>query len=185
MQNESLYFIAIIPPEPINSEILKWKHLFADQFNAKQALKSPPHITLHMPFKYKIEKEEKLIHAISRFANTRTSFLINLENYGAFPPRVIYIRVVLSEPLASLKTGLTRMAKQELNLFNANYKERPFHPHMTLAFRDLKKPKFLEAWPLFEDKVYETSFEATDLVLLKHNGKHWDVHKTFDFMPSS
>ena len=41
------------------------KQEFANRFNSKAALRSPPHITLHMPFKWKEEKEVKLIDVLS------------------------------------------------------------------------------------------------------------------------
>jgi 2'-5' RNA ligase len=179
---EGLFFIAIIPPEPVYTEALNWKHFFAEHYQSKAALNSPPHITLHMPFKWKLKKEDKLLNSINAFVQQQKTFEVALKNYGAFPPRVIYMDVMKSEPLTLLQKELFKYLKENLQLFNANYKDKPFHPHLTLAFRDLKKKYFEQAWADVKDKTYEAMFTVKDITLLKHNGKHWEVFKNFDFL---
>ncbi len=44
------YFIAIVIPEPFQVELMDIKNIVKDKFNSKGALRSPAHITLHMPF---------------------------------------------------------------------------------------------------------------------------------------
>ena len=68
-----------------------------------------------------------------------------------------------------------------MNLFNANRLDYPYHPHMTVAFRDLKKELFTLAWDEFESKQYAPSFEVNTITLLKHDGKEWKQLKQFDF----
>ena len=96
-----------------------------------------------------------------------------------FPPRVIFINVAESDFLDQLQGKLYRFFKRELDIFNANYQDRPFHPHLTLAFRDLKKSQFHVAWQEFSKKEYKAEFMADKISLLKHNGKSWDVLKDF------
>ena len=57
-EGEKRYFLAIIPPEKIEKEIYGLKELVADKFHSKAALRSPAHITLHMPFLWKEAKEK-------------------------------------------------------------------------------------------------------------------------------
>ena len=96
-----------------------------------------------------------------------------------FPPRVIFIGVAESDALENLQKRLHRFFKQELDIFNANYKERPYHPHLTLAFRDLKKDQYLLAWDEFSRREYKAEFMADRIALLKHNGTRWEVLKDF------
>lgn len=181
-----LYFLAIVPPSPVYDDALRFKNYFKDQYNSKASSNSPPHVTLHMPFQWKEKKEENLIQNLSTFAKGRSAFKMHLNNFGSFPPRVIFIDVVLSEGLITLKKELTRFCKQHLNLFNADYKDQSFHPHMTLAFRDLKKPMFERAWNEFQQRTFTASFEVNQVTLLKHNGKTWDILKalTFEEVPA-
>jgi len=176
-----LYFLGLILPSPYFEKAVNLKQYFSDQFNSKAALRSPPHITLHMPFKWNEEKEKVLISTIQVFAQAQSSINIEFNDFGCFRPRVIFVNVGKSEQLENLQRNLHRFSKQELNLFNANYKEFPFHPHVTVAFRDLKKANFTQAWQEFAEKKFEGEFTTNEISLLKHNGKEWEVYQRFLF----
>ena len=179
-----LYFIAIVPPAPVYDETLKLKQYFREKYNTKAALNSPPHITLHMPFQWKTQKEDKLIQKLQGFVKTQAPIKVCLDNFGAFPPRVIFINVARSEVLEQLEKNVQRFCKKELNLFNARYREEAFRPHVTLAFRDLKKSVYKQAWEEFYSKEYKAEFMADKISLLKHNGKAWEVYKDFNLESS-
>ena len=181
----SKYFIGLIPPSPIYEQAWQWKEYFKVEFNSKAALNSPPHITLHMPFEWKSEKENQLIERLGAFAQTQNSFDLRLKNFGSFSPRVIFIHVVESKNLQTLQSALTQFCKTELNLFNANRLDQPFHPHLTVAFRDLKKSDFPKAWEFVKDLNFEERFPCRDMVLLKHNRKNWEPSQKFAFMKNA
>lgn len=174
------YFIAVIPPSPVFEEAAQLKHYFKEKYKSKASLNSPPHITLHMPFRWREDKETELIDTLKKFDSGIKPFDLQLLNFNSFPPRVIFIDVVSNEPLTALQKKLLRFCKKELNLFNADYKDQPFHPHLTLAFRDLKKSMYAEAWQEFSVKPYAARFKVDRFVLLKHNGKEWE--KFMDLM---
>jgi 2'-5' RNA ligase len=178
-KGKQLYFIAIIPPSPLPEEMNELKHYFEKEYQSKASLNSPPHITLHMPFEWKEEKEKKLTTALTVFCESQRPVTINFENFGCFEPRVIYINVIKNPVLDSLQKELHQFFKKELNLFNAMYKDLPFHPHVTLAFRDLKKPRFYKAWEEFKERKFSHDFLAHKISLLKHDGKMWHVHTEF------
>jgi len=177
----SLYFIALIPPSPFLEEAQTLKEYFRDQYHSKASLNSPPHITLHMPFQWKETKEEKLVKALSTFSSGKKNFSISFNDFSCFAPRVIYIDIKPSELLTTLQQELYRFCKVELNLFNAQYRDLPFHPHLTLAFRDLKKDQFLKAWQEFKERKFSGEFAIDKITLLKHDGKHWKSFQDFNF----
>jgi 2'-5' RNA ligase len=182
-KEEKLYFVAIVPPSPIYEETLEHKAYFKAKYNSKASLNSPPHITLHMPFRWNEQHEQELASHLKSFADQNPPVTIQLKDFSSFPPRVIFINVVITPELESLQKNLQRYFKRQLNIFNANYKELPFHPHLTLAFRDLKKPNYQKAWDEFVTKNYQATFLANTLALLKHSGSVWEVHKEFTFRP--
>jgi len=177
---KQLYFIAIIPPSPILEEAMELKNYFNDQYKSKASLNSPPHITLHMPFQWKEENENILIERLSSFTQTQNACEVTLLNFGYFKPGVIFIDIVRNENLDSIQKNLQRFCKKELNLFNATYKEGAFHPHVTLAFRDLKKSEFVKAWDEFREKKFNATFQVRSIVLLKHDGKRWQIFYEFN-----
>jgi len=173
------YFVALIPPSPVFEEAQAVKEYFKEKYHSKAALNSPPHITLHMPFLWNDEKEKKLNAKLHVFAKQCDPIKVCLDNFSSFPPRVIFMNVTESDALNELQKKLHRFFKRELDIFNANYKEQPYHPHLTLAFRDLKKPHYHLAWQEFSKKDYKAEFMADKIALLKHNGQKWDVLKEF------
>jgi 2'-5' RNA ligase len=177
---EKLYFVAIVPPSPIYEEAFEQKVYFKTKYNSKASLNSPPHITLHMPFKWVEKNEDELAGHLTTFAQENAPVTIKLNGFSSFPPRVIFINVEITTELDALQKNLERYFKRQLNLFNANYKELPFHPHLTLAFRDLKKPNYQKAWEEFVGKNYQASFLADKIALLKHSGAVWEVFQEFD-----
>jgi 2'-5' RNA ligase len=173
------YFIAIIPPPLIYDEANALKQHFKNQYNSKASLNSPPHITLHMPFEWKEEKEKLLIEKLNNFINGLSKLRVTITGFDCFKPRVIFLNVEKTPELATLQKELESFCKRTFQLFHAQYRDLPFHPHLTLAFRDLKKNAFEEAWKEFEKKDFSADFLTERIALLKHNGKIWEVFKEF------
>jgi 2'-5' RNA ligase len=80
---------------------------------------------------------------------------------------------VKNETLFSLHKGLKYYAQENLKLYNETGDMRGFHPHATIAFRDVKKSKFEEVWSIYKGKKYEAHFEYVGFSLLKLNSK-WE-----------
>ncbi len=180
-KSHPLYFIAIIPSEPLASELMQLKEYFRDHYNSKASLNSPPHITLHMPFRWKDQRKEELWGGLTEVAHESESFTVELQNFNAFAPRVIFVDVLKNPALEKLQQAVSQMGRRKLKLDTGNYKGQAFHPHITLAFRDLRKPMFREAWSDFSQRSFTGNFKADHLVLLKHSGKNWEVHERFKF----
>jgi len=179
----SMYFIAIVLPPSLDQEIRKWKQYMKEHFNCEVALRSPAHITLVPPFWMNDELEDKLREAISLFAQRQTSFEISLKDFAAFKPRVIYVNVLPNPSLQDLHFQLQEFLVAKIS-FPIKKEERPFHPHVTIATRDLHKSSFYEAWEIFKDKKYEVTSIISSISLLRHNQKNWDVVFTSQFSNS-
>ena len=174
------YFIAVLPPAEISAQARTLQTELSEQYQTKGALRSPPHITLHMPFNWKARKEDELINTLSGFMAGSRAFPVYLKDYGVFAPRVIYLNVIQASDLAKFQQELTRFCRINLNLLNATARDLPYHPHLTLAFRDLKKQEFLKAWEVCKARSYEAEFVANNVHLLRHEGIEWKAHHTFD-----
>jgi 2'-5' RNA ligase len=179
---KSLYFIAILPAEELRKEVTAFENYMAVNYFSKAALSSPPHITLFPPFHRDEQDEKTMSNSLSTFANRQQSFEISLNGFNCFKPSVIFIKPENNEPLNSLHSRLLLHLKSTVSLQDAQ-NERPYHPHMTIAARDLKKNFFYEAWEEFREKEFKRTFEVKSLFLLKHNGKYWDVLGEYLFGP--
>jgi 2'-5' RNA ligase len=177
MSTAKMYFIAVVAPEDVNRQVKQWKNYMREHYGCLVALRSPAHITLIPPFWMQDALEEELIQDVNSFAAMQSSFYISLKNFEAFKPRVIFVGIEENELLAQLKQKLEQHLLS-LNKYPVKKESRPFHPHLTIANRDLRKKDFYPAFEHFLKLEYQASFAANDLALLKHNGTEWTVaHK--------
>jgi 2'-5' RNA ligase len=173
------YFLAIVIPQPQQAEIEKIKTSLLDEHGLKGALRSPAHITLHRPFEWKSGKENMLIDRLRDFRFDK-AFDIQLKDFGAFEPRVIYVNVLQNETLGKLHPNLKRFAQKELRLMNEVNDLRAFHPHVTIAFRDLRKNRFEAIWEEFRNRKFDASFSCGGFSLLRLEDR-WQEVCFFDF----
>ncbi|NEQ31728.1 MAG: 2'-5' RNA ligase family protein [Leptolyngbya sp. SIO4C5] len=175
------FFIALLPPAAVRDYANEIKQHFSDRYQSRAAQKSPPHITLQPPFEWPMAELNCLKSVLTTFAAQQPSVPIRLSGFGAFPPRVIYIDVQHTDELMALQTQLSQYLEKQLNIVDTRSQNRPFRPHLTVAFRDLKPKAFRLAWPRFEAKSAEFAFKVSQLTLLIHDGKRWTVARNFRF----
>ena len=170
----NMYFLALVAPEEINLQVLKWKNFFKEKYGCTVALKSPAHITLIPPFWMNENLESELIRSIDEFCAGKNKFEVSLSGFAAFKPRVIYVDVVKNEILNEFHESINNFIYEQ-NQYPVKKHDRPFHPHVTLAARDLYKKAFNEAWGIFSEKKYDAAWLVKGVSLLRHNKKNWDV----------
>lgn len=175
-----MYYMALVAPEDINAEALKWKQYFQLKYGSSAALRSPAHITLIPPFWMTANMENTLMDAIRLFCEKQKRFQIRLNGFGAFSPRVIYIAVEKNNLLNMVQSSLKNYLLEQ-RVFPVKNSIQEFHPHITLASRDLRKQSFFDAWKMMEHKKYEAQWEASGISLLRLNPEKWEVIYTGQF----
>lgn len=177
--NQHLFFVAILIPEPLKEEIQELRLLVKKKYESRQALKSPPHITLLAPFKSEPEQEKKMEEILADLSSRFNTFNAELQDISSFSTRVIYIKVTENPYLTEMQKTIEKEARNHQAVFHYDYDERPFRPHLTLAFRDLTKENFYKAWDELGGMKIRAEFNVRDFSLLKHDGKQWQEHKSF------
>ncbi len=180
IMKKNLYFIAVIPGTDLRNRVRILKEEMRDKYGARKALSSPAHITLQPPFKRQEEEEALLCSVLDDFGRLQSPFEMTFNGFGCFPPRVIYIGIEDHGKLKALHHLLKTALKEKLN-FTSNELNKRFHPHMTIATRDLVKDTFWTAWPDFQKRKFHHKFTVKGIALLKHNGRTWDIYNTFAF----
>jgi 2'-5' RNA ligase len=176
MSTEKVYFVAILPDETLQNEVTAFKKYAAEHFNTKRALTSPPHITLQPPFRWNEHNLHPIRVTLKKVCESHSSFEVSLKNFNSFFPRVIFVDVELSDNLNWLHQNLQSQMKEQHRLED---RFDGFHPHMTVAFKDLKKKIFPDAWKYFSKLKYEKTFMVHQLILLVHNGENWEILESF------
>ncbi|MGY5850173.1 2'-5' RNA ligase family protein [Salegentibacter sp. F14] len=176
----NLYFIAIVPSPPLSRRIRELKLELAEKYKTKHALKLPAHLTLAIPFRISSTREEKLQHTLEHFAGKQETFTIEASGFDRFSQKVLFINITENPVLFELRKQLHKCLERDLGL-KRNLKEHHFHPHITLATRDLNKVNFEEAWKALKDRRFQDSFAAKSLVLFRHTGSLWESIGEFSF----
>lgn len=173
-----LYFITLMPPASIRTEIEAFKKEIREKHNIKHALKLPAHITLQIPFRMPERKEDILVKKIKKFSAENKAFETVLDGFGKFSKQVIFIKIKNHVPYIELHEKLQSLMLNFLDLKRHEISSK-IHPHITIATRDLKRSNFPAVWNDFKDREYSASFKAEHLYILKHNGNTWDIFRKF------
>ena len=178
----SLYFLAVIPHPELADKITAVKDDFARHYQSSKALKVMPHITLQNPFQ-RMESFETEFHLrLQDFFSPFHAFNVQLSGYDCFDRnrnKVIFINVLKNDLLFDLHKKLIYFLREEMN-FSAKESSYMFHPHVTVAYRDLTTEQFNKAWPIYKNKTFESTFFADTVYLLKHDYRKWNVLSRFE-----
>ena len=170
----NMYFVAIVCPEQINEKVEHFKQWMKDRFGCVVAMKSPAHITLIPPFWLAQERENELMNTILSFNVEHGLQKIELEGFSHFRKNVLYIQVKKNTWLSELKS-LTEKHFMERTGDVIKKDDRPFHPHITIANRDMKPAHFEKAWEHFSSKEFSEAFDMNSISLLKLIQAKWNV----------
>ncbi len=176
---DPLFFIALLPPKELQREVTAFKQDCARLFGASHALKTPPHITLIPPFAWPRARLRELGDTLEEFASGQAAFEVELLGFNCFKPRVIFVDIVENQPLKELQHALFYHLKKRPGWEDTG--ENRFHPHMTIAYRDLRHSIFPEAWAHFSKMEYQRKFQVAGLVLLEHVQRRWEVLEEYHF----
>ncbi len=178
MQHRNLYFIAIIPPPEIVEEIRAFQQDMATRFGSSKALRVIPHITLKAPFAVETDQPFSFVKLFEQKVTDEPPFVQELNGFGAFPNYrnpVIFVRPALNPNLQKLQKSVLHWVQQQVPKAQMSQTERNFHPHITIAYRDLTFPAFTGAWNEYENKDYKALFVIQHIHLLFHTGGQWEV----------
>lgn len=165
----NLYFIAITPDEKLSEEIRTVQKDFAERFSSEKAYRNFPHITVIPPFR-SYESEEKLLEKFRKINISTPPFRISINGFGCFPNAkkpVIFLQPETSSDLENLFREIRSSSFPQL--------KNSFHPHLTVAYRDLSPDNFRKAWEEYKDKKFSAEYEVKRVGLYKHFGGKWNL----------
>jgi 2'-5' RNA ligase len=145
-----------------------------EQFGCIVALKSPAHITIVPPFWFEESRENELLQALQSFSSRLSEVEIHLDGFNHFRKRVLFINVEENKMLIDLEV---QAEDHFMESFSGCIKKdnRPFHPHITIANRDMKPSHFEKAWEYFSKKEFKETFNVNAISLLKLSQGRWTV----------
>lgn len=175
-----LYFIALVTSGDLFDRIREIQLHCEQEYQSKKALRSPPHITLIPPFREETSIENILDKKLSPFFSKYKPFKIELNGFGKFDSRVIFIKPEENSYLSNLQEELRDYLSEDFSFVESN-PSRKFNPHVSIATGDLRKKFFPAAWKEFESKTFSETWNVFSAHLLKHDGKKWNPVIEFQF----
>lgn len=178
----SLYLVALLPPEPVFSETWTLKQEVHHLTGSRNAVRLPPHITLIPPVRLPDGFEAKCTAALTDFVATQSVFTVGLQGFAWFGNRTLFVRVREASTIKTFHAALAEWCA--LHLPEVPRENRPFTPHLTLATRDLPAEQVPELRRLFGSRSYAASFAVESLTLFRHDGQQWQPRATFQLGPA-
>jgi 2'-5' RNA ligase len=90
------------------------------------------------------------------------------------------LRIEQNESLQQFQSELKMFCKRELKLVD-ELSDRNYHPHLTVAFKDMKSNRFPEVLQLVKEQAFESEFLVNHFYILKRNNGYWKVFEKISF----
>jgi len=170
----ALYYIGTLCPGAINEKVGAYKQYMQTAYGCRAAQKSPAHLTLVPPFKAEEDLEPLLQEFVTAYNTGIIPFEIQLRNFDHFNKRVLFVDVVPNEELTLLEKNVNLQFSEAFP--SIIFRTKPeFHPHVTIATRDIPEHKFDEIWDYFQQQSMDASFTCNSLTVLKLEKGVWEV----------
>lgn len=178
--DKKLKLVAIVPPEPLYSFVKEEQNFIAQKWNARQALRTPPHITLIPPISLNEGESEELKRISQEIASKHPSFRLKVNRYDSFNPKVIYLKPSFPHALSVLYTDLLKMILANIPHAMQKYPYESFVPHITLAYRDLDPLRFKEVWKYYKNKKVNFAVDINRISILDNTADGWVISDSYE-----
>ena len=158
------YLLVAHPPAEVYAQVMAEKQFFHAQFKTPVAIKTKPHITV-ANFLAVEQLEETIIRWMHRGLSTRKSFQVTLNEFGAFRPHTIYLKIQDHGPFQALAREL-KAVDQFIQSYGCPKMKLVDNAHLTIA-RRLDAATYQEAVKLYSEKTFHAAFEVNELLLLR------------------
>ena len=168
----ALYYIATLCPPAIDEKVSEYKQYMQSKYGSRAAQKSPAHLTIVPPFKAEEDMEQLLKDFVEKYNADFSAFDIHLKNFDHFNQRVLFVSAVPGEELSNLEKEVNQQFSEAFP--SIIFRTKPeFHPHVTIATRDIPEHRFDEIWDYFQQQEMDVSFTASEITVLKLVQGRW------------
>jgi hypothetical protein len=166
------YRLVIPADEPVSRQVrhlrIQWEMMYGEAGEAER----PPSITVAC-FTARVEMEITFMRWLQRICENQHAFPVTLNNIGALPPHIIYIKVQDESPFIRLAGQLRGLADfmKDKRIF-----EKPF-----IRLGSMPAEANPGSWMRYTHQIFHAAFMARKLVLYKKEGIEWKVLSQFPF----
>lgn len=176
-----LYFIALVAPAEIDRVTLNWKKDLQNRYGCAVALKSPAHITLIPPYNMHPDLEPEVLGFLRQFTGNHSTLPFSVNGFGHFGHRTIFLAVEINPELQQLYAQLRHAFTNQFPGLHLQL-HNDFHPHITIANRDIPREAFSEILSRFQQLEYHAAGRFDAITLLRLEQGRWVAAGVADFL---
>ncbi len=157
------YMLVAAPGGEAEEKVVQEKEQFCRQYH-QPGKPGRPHIMV-ASFLAHDEMEDTLLRWLQRISGEQKGFAVTLDNYGGFPPHTIFLRVL---ELQKFRTLADQLRPIDFYIKSNGCPPARFitYPYLGIA-RELAAPVYEKAMEEYRHKVFQASFQLTELLLLR------------------
>ncbi|HLD18458.1 MAG TPA: 2'-5' RNA ligase family protein [Candidatus Nanoarchaeia archaeon] len=140
-----------------------------NKFGLCWGLKQSPHITIKAPFN--VKNVDPFVRYLEDLARKTKPFEIQLEGFGYFEPRVIFLNVKQNTKLKTLHFSILKDMKKSFHIKPHALEGEKIRFHCTLALQDVTKKKLRNAKEYLRQYHPRFRFKAKSLGVFLYLGK--------------
>lgn len=164
MQDRYEYLLVAYTDATVNAQVRAEQQFFSSQFHVPAQVKTKPYITI-AKFCATEQMEETIIRWMHRVISANKSFEVTIDEFGAFRPHTIFLKIKDHQPFVQLATGL-KVIDQYIQSYGCPKMQLVENAHLAIAGR-LDVLTYEQAVKVYAEKTFRASFDVNELVLLR------------------
>ena len=169
------HFIGVLLPDDLTCVVEECRRYMNRTYGCRSGHATPVHVTLVPPFALPRDyTTEDVVEALLRGVPQDFSFSARTENFGAFGDRTLFAAVRPAPEWNRLKNAAETALR---GAFPGCLRKdpRPFHPHITVANRDIPPGASTAALRVLNGKKFEEDFPVDNMTVFVRKGGGWEA----------
>ena len=173
---QQTHFLGVLPPEELACRLEGCRRYMKETYGCKSGYGTPIHATLVPPFCLPEEYSTKdLVAAMEEHVlplGNHLKFTSQVKGFDAFGDRTIFARVLEDKRWSVLRDRVLAAVLQHAP--NCARKDRsPFHPHLTVANRDIPAGVSTDALKVLNELRLTATFSVDNVTIFERQGGSW------------
>lgn len=166
------HFIGVLVPEDLSLVLEDCRSYMRSRYGCISGQRTPLHVTIVPPFvlnpSYSTEDLSEVLNSIFF-----KEFTAHVESFGSFGERTLYARVIEDKSWDELRNTVFHSVSR---VFPDTLKKdhRAFHPHITIANRDIPNGALYEALMRLNGVPLSEVFTVKKLTLFEFKNGRWE-----------
>ena len=174
------HFIGVLLPDDLARAVEECRRYMNRTYGCRSGYATPVHVALVPPFALPRDyTTEDVVEALLRGVPQDFGFIAHTENFDAFGDRTLFAAVVSSPGWNRLKNAAETTLR---GAFPGCLRKdpRPFHPHITVANRDIPPGASTVALRFLNGKKFEEDFPVDNMTVFVCKGGVWKIAQVME-----